>query len=159
MLLAGPSRVRGMASSKAVENVPRSNWLVNREGWLQKQSEGMLGKKWQKRWFVLCGYTVRYRRVGLSQLGWCLCVRVLVRVLAPASAEALQREQLCSHGPDAEARKIFLIDNIVDVAAGPPDKPTQFWLQVSKTQTSHASRAPPLVRYLVRDLRAECADW
>jgi hypothetical protein len=123
--------VRDMASSKAVENVPRSNWLVNREGWLQKQSEGMLGKKWQKRWFVLCGYTVRYRRVGLSQLGSCLCVLVLVRVPALASAEALRRGQLCSHGPDAEARKIFLIDNIVDVAAGPPDKPTQFWLQVS----------------------------
>lgn len=56
---------RDMASSEAVKNVPRSNWFVSREGWLQKQSEGMLGKKWQKRWFWLSGITLRYRFLQL----------------------------------------------------------------------------------------------
>ena len=36
-------------------------WPVGKEGWLNKQSEGMLGKKWQKRWFVINDNDLRYR--------------------------------------------------------------------------------------------------
>ena len=38
----------------------KCNWPVSKEGWLNKQSEGMLGKKFQKRWFVLNGSALRY---------------------------------------------------------------------------------------------------
>uniref|UniRef100_A0A7S0DVW3 PH domain-containing protein n=1 Tax=Hanusia phi TaxID=3032 RepID=A0A7S0DVW3_9CRYP len=86
-------------------------WNGNgREGWINKQAEGMLGKKWQKRWFVLEGISLRY-----------------------------------SHTPDSDSRRVFDMDSIVSVLAGP--KPTEFQILIADGPCKSFKLAPDSPRH------------
>ena len=67
------------ATRRATQGPP--TWPVGKEGWLNKQSEGMLGKKWQKRWFVLNDKDLRYRcatPLGPAQWPMSICIYICI---------------------------------------------------------------------------------
>ena len=56
-----PNKERRMSTAPQASELQHVAWPATKEGWLNKQSEGgMLGKKFQKRWFVLNGHSISY---------------------------------------------------------------------------------------------------